>query len=256
MTSNTAGGPSRRERMRAETIAEIKASARSQLLQHGPSGVSLRAIARDVGVTAAALYRYFDSLDALLIELVCDLYDELISATRKAMDASPPEAHLERMKAWVWAFRDWAVGNRREFELMISYPEGNSAMSVDGRILEQSPENVDPITYKSLEHSQLCGREMAAFYRQTENGEAPAAGPIEMPEISDSLKAELMDKCAMFIVGEPIPLEWIFTFTSAWVRVFGLVVMEAFGSLPVQDNVDEFYKTQIMAMMREFGIEG
>ena len=256
MTSNTAGGPTRRERMRAETIAEIKASARSQLKEHGPSGISLRAIARDVGVTPAALYRYFDSLDALLIQLCCDFYDELIAATREAMDASPPEAHLERMKAWIWAFRGWAVGHRREFELMLSYPEDGSAMSIDGRRMEQSPENVGPVTLKSLEHSQLCGREMAAFYRKTESGEIDAAGPPEMPEISDSLKAELQDKCALFIVGEPLPPSWVFTFTSAWVRVFGLVVMEAFGNLPVQENVDEFYKTQILAMMRDFGIEG
>lgn len=255
MTSTTAGSPSRRERMRAETIAEIKASARRQLQELGPSGISLRAIAREVGVTPAALYRYFDNLDALLVEMCCDLYDELIAETRAAMDEAPPEAHLERMKAWIWAFRDWAVGNRREFELMISYPEGNAAMSVDGRALEQSPENVDPVTVKSLEHSQMCGREMAAFYRKTESGELQAAGPLEMPEISDALKAELMDKCSMFIIGEPLPLSWIFTFTSAWVRVFGLVVMEAFGSLPVQDNIDEFYKTQILAMMRDFGIE-
>jgi AcrR family transcriptional regulator len=256
VTSNTAGGPTRRERMRAETIAEIKASARKQLQELGPSGISLRAIAREVGVTPAALYRYFDSLDALLIALCCDLYDELIGTTAAAMDAFPADAHLERMKTWVWSFRAWAVSNRREFELMISYPEDNSALSINGARLEQSPENADPVTLKSLEHSQLCGREMAAFYRKTESGEIEAAGPPEMPEMSESLKAELTDKCAVFIVGEPLPLSWIFTFTSAWVRVFGLVVMEAFGSLPVQDNVDEFYKTQIMAMMREFGIEG
>jgi AcrR family transcriptional regulator len=256
VTSSTAGGPTRRERMRAETIAEIKASARSQLQEHGPSGISLRAIAREVGVTPAALYRYFDSLDALLIAICCDLYDELIADTVAAMDAYPKDAHLERMKSWIWAFRAWAVGNRREFELMISYPEGNTAMSIDGRRLEQSPENVDPVTLKSLEHSQLCGREMAAFYRKTESGEIEAAGPIEVPEISGGLQAELLDKCSAFIVGEPLPLEWIFTFTSAWVRVFGLVVMEAFGSLPVQENIDEFYKTQILAMMKDFGIEG
>lgn len=256
MTSNTAGGPTRRERMRAETTAEIKASARRQLQEHGPSGISLRAIAREVGVTPAALYRYFDNLDALLIAICCDLYDELIAETRKAMDASPPDAHLERMKSWIWAFRAWAVGNRREFELMISYPESNSAMGINGVRLEQSPENVDPVTLKSLEHSQLCGREMAAFYRKTETGELPAAGPVEMPEISEDLQRELTDKCSVFIVGEPLPLSWIFTFTSAWVRVFGLVVMEAFGSLPVQENIDEFYKTQIVAMMHDFGIEG
>nr|WP_255672665.1 TetR/AcrR family transcriptional regulator [Glycomyces amatae] len=241
--------------MRAETIAEIKASARKQLQELGPSGISLRAIAREVGVTPAALYRYFDSLDALLIQLCCDFYDELIGDTREAMDASPPEDHLERMKAWVWTFRGWAVGHRREFELMISYPEGNGAMSVDGRRLEQAPEDVDPITLKSLEHSQLCGREFAGFWKQTEREGGGTPGGPPMPEVSEALAKELQDQCGAFIVGEPVPLPWVFTFTSAWIRVFGLVVMETFGSLPVQENVDEYYKTQIMAMLKDFGLE-
>lgn len=256
MTSNTAGGPTRRERMRAETVAEIKASARAQLERSGPSGISLRAIAREVGVTPAALYRYFDSLDALLVDLCCDLYDELIAATRAAMDAAPPNAHLERMKAWVWAFRGWAVANRRQFELMISFPEGGSALLLDGSRLEQGPEQLDPVTRKSLEHSQLCGRELAAFWRQTEAEGGGATGGPPMPELSEALANELQDKCTAFIVGDTVPLAWTFNFTSAWVRVFGLVVMEAFGSLPVQENVDEFYKTQIMGILRDFGIEG
>ncbi|SDD21276.1 TetR/AcrR family transcriptional regulator [Glycomyces harbinensis] len=255
MTSNTAGGPTRRERMRAETIAEIKASARSQLQEHGPSGISLRAIARDVGVTPAALYRYFDSLDALLIQLCCDFYDELIAATREAMDAAPPGAHLDRMKAWVWVFRGWAVGHRREFELMISYPEGNSAMTIDGRRAGQAAEDIDPVTQKSLEHSRLCGHELAAFWKQTEREGGGDPGGPAMPEVSDELASELLDQCAVFIVGEPVPLPWIFSFTSAWVRVFGLVVMETFGSLPVRENVDEYYKTQIMMMLRDFGFD-
>ncbi|GAA2133559.1 TetR/AcrR family transcriptional regulator [Glycomyces algeriensis] len=254
MTSNTAGGPSRRERMRAETIAEIKASARGQLLQHGPSGISLRAIAREVGVTPAALYRYFDSLDALLIQLVCDLYDELIAATRAAMDEAPPEAHLDRMKAWVWAFRAWSVGNRREFELMISYPEGNSAMSIcaDPKTIDSL--EFDAVTLKSMEHAQLCGRELAQFYRQTE-GEGFEFGSVTLPEMSDGLQQELIESCSLMIIGERLPVSWVFAFTSAWVRVFGLVTMEAFGSLPVQNNIDEFYKAQIKSMLRDFGME-
>ena len=254
MTSNTAGGLTRRERMRAETVAEIKASARSQLLELGPSGISLRAIARDVGVTPAALYRYFDNLDALLIELCCDLYDELIAETRAAMDAAPPEAHLERMKAWVWAFRAWSVGNRREFELMISYPEGNSAMSICALPKYTGPEDIDPVTLKSMEHAQLCGRELARFYKQTE-GAGFEFGTVTLPEMSEGLAEELIESCSVMIIGERLPLSWVFAFTSAWVRVFGLVTMEAFGSLPVRDNVDEFYKAQIKSMLRDFGME-
>lgn len=255
MTSNTAGGPTRRERMRAETVAEIKASARSQLQELGPSGVSLRAIAREVGVTPAALYRYFDSLDALLIELCCDLYDELIAETRKAMDAAPPDAHLERMKAWVWAFRSWAVGNRREFELMIAFPEQRGAMSFHAESFTTPVEQLDRVSQKSLEHSQLCGLELGAFYRQTLDQGGVTAAPVPAPGVSEGLRAELTEKCSMFIVGEMIPLDWIYSFVSAWVRVFGLVVMETFGNLPVEENVDEFYKAQIMTMLRDFGIE-
>lgn len=254
MTSNTAGGPTRRERMRAETIAEIKASARSQLQELGPSGISLRAVARDVGVTPAALYRYFASLDALLLDVCCDLYDELIAETRAAMDAAPTEAHLERMKAWVWAFRAWAVGNRREFELMISYPEGNSAMSICADPEAPGLEDLDRVTLKSMEHAQLCGRELAAFYRQTE-GQGFEFGSVTLPEMSPGLEEELIERCSAMIIGERLPLSWVFAFTSAWVRVFGLVTMEAFGSLPVRENIDEFYKAQIKSMLRDFGME-
>lgn len=254
MTSNTAGGPSRRERMRAETIAEIKASARSQLQELGPSGISLRAVARDVGVTPAALYRYFASLDALLKDLCCDLYDELIAATRAAMDASPSEAHLERMKAWVWAFRAWAVGNRREFELMISFPDDGGTLTIEADTKDLDSGDLDPLTLKSMEHAQLCGRELAAFYKQTEGGEIEF-GSVEVPEMSEGLQRELNEKCTAMIIGEHVPLSWVFAFTSAWVRVFGLVTMEAFGSLPVRDNIDEFYKTQIKSMLKDLGME-
>jgi len=255
VTSNTTGGPTRRERMRAETVAEIKASARNQLQELGPSGISLRAVARDVGVTPAALYRYFASLDALLLEVCCDLYDELIAETRAAMDAAPPEAHLERMKAWVWAFRAWSVGNRREFELMISYPEGNSAMSICADPTYTGPEDLDPVTLKSMEHAQMCGRELAAFYKQTE-GQGFEFGSVTVPPMSPGLEEELIESCSTMIIGERLPLSWVFAFTSAWVRVFGLVTMEAFGSLPVRDNIDEFYKAQIKSMLRDFGMEG
>jgi AcrR family transcriptional regulator len=240
--------------MRAETVAEIKASARSQLQELGPSGISLRAVARDVGVTPAALYRYFASLDALLLEVCCDLYDELIAETRAAMDAAPPEAHLERMKAWVWAFRAWSVGNRREFELMISYPEGKSAMSICADPTYTGPGDLDPVTLKSMEHAQMCGRELAAFYKQTE-GQGFEFGTVTLPEMSPGLEEELIESCSVMIIGERLPLSWVFAFTSAWVRVFGLVTMEAFGSLPVRDNIDEFYKAQIKSMLRDFGME-
>lgn len=254
MSSNTTGGPSRRERMRAETIGEIKASARNQLLEHGPSGVSLRAVAREVGVSPAALYRYFDSLDALLIELCCDFYDELIEATRKAMDEFEPERHLERIKAWIWSFRAWAVAHRREFELMLNVPERQNAMSLPVKALNETFEELPPVGRKSIEHAQLCGRELAAYHKQTE-GEGFDFSAVQTPELSAGLQREIREHCSVMVVGEDLPTPWIFSFVSGWVRVFGLVTMETFGSLPIQENVEEFYKSQILSMMKDFGVE-
>ncbi len=254
MSSNTPGGPSRRERMRAETIAEIKASARSQLLEHGAGGISLRAIAREVGVSPAALYRYFDSLDSLLIELCCDFYDELIAVTREAMDAHPAECHLERMKTWIWSFRTWAVSHRSEFELMINSPDGWNVLSILPEDAEQPLEGFTPVGERSLRHARMCGRELAAYYRQTE-GEGFDFSLVQTPELSEGLQREIREHCAALVIGEDLPVSWIFSFMSGWVRVFGLVTMETFGSLPIRENVDEFYKTQILAMMKDFGIE-
>lgn len=254
MSSNTPGGPTRRERMRAETIAEIKASARSQLLEHGVSGISLRAIAREVGVSPAALYRYFDSLDSLLIELCCDFYDELIAVTREAMDAHPAECHLERMKAWIWSFRTWAVSHRSEFELMLNLPDGRNALAIPSEATEGPAEGLTPVGEKSIMHAQLCGRELAAYYRQTE-GEGFDFSRAQAPELSEGLEREIQEHCAAMVIGEDLPASWVFSFMSGWVRVFGLVTMETFGSLPIRENVDEFYKAQILAMMKDFGIE-
>ncbi|HUD76992.1 MAG TPA: helix-turn-helix domain-containing protein, partial [Streptosporangiaceae bacterium] len=67
---DAASPPSRRDRLRAATIEEIIATARRLLVQSGPEAVSLRAIAREMGMTAPALYRYFDSHQELLRHVV------------------------------------------------------------------------------------------------------------------------------------------------------------------------------------------
>src|SRR3954452_15064619 len=76
-----------RERVRAEMTDEIKAAARRQLAQHGADALSLRAVARDVGLVSSAVYRYFPSRDDLLTALIIDAYDALgaaAEATEKA----------------------------------------------------------------------------------------------------------------------------------------------------------------------------
>ena len=84
-----------RARVRAEMIGEIKATARHHLETDG-ANLSLRAVARDMGMVSSALYRYFTSRDDLLTALILDAYNALGQAAEAAWSASAVRALLPR----------------------------------------------------------------------------------------------------------------------------------------------------------------
>ncbi|HJW64451.1 MAG TPA: TetR/AcrR family transcriptional regulator, partial [Actinomycetes bacterium] len=120
--TETAARLSRRERVRHATAAEIKAVARAQMAANGTAGVTLRAIAREMGMTAPALYRYFGSRDDLVTALVTDAYDALADAMEAAVDAVAPGRHTDRVRAAFGAFRAWGLEHPTEFALIFGSP--------------------------------------------------------------------------------------------------------------------------------------
>src|SRR3712207_2808941 len=90
-----------RDRVRAEVTAEITAVARRQLAEVGAAALSLRAVAREVGMASSAVYRYFASRDELLTRLITDGYDALGAAAEVAGDpgAAPRERWLAVCRA-------------------------------------------------------------------------------------------------------------------------------------------------------------
>src|SRR4029079_15259425 len=86
-----------RERVRAELTTEITDAARRQLAEVGAAALSLRAVAREVGMVSSAVYRYFPSRDELLTRLIIDGYDDLGAAAEAADDPTAPP--LERWTA-------------------------------------------------------------------------------------------------------------------------------------------------------------
>jgi AcrR family transcriptional regulator len=112
--------PTARERVRAELTAEITAAAREQLAEVGAAALSLRAVARELGMASSAVYRYFPSRDDLLTRLIIDGYDALGEAAEKADDpAAPP---IERWLAVCRAVRDWARAHPHEYALLYGSP--------------------------------------------------------------------------------------------------------------------------------------
>ncbi len=89
----------RRERVRAATIDEIKEIARRHIAEKGAAALSLRAIAREMGMTSPALYRYFASRDDLVTALIVDAYNSLADALEAARDACEEADHAGRLAA-------------------------------------------------------------------------------------------------------------------------------------------------------------
>ena len=87
-----------RERARSEVVSAIKATASQHLAASGASALSLRAVARDLGLVSSALYRYFPSRDALLTALIVDAYDAVGAAAEQA-DATAVAAGATREPA-------------------------------------------------------------------------------------------------------------------------------------------------------------
>ncbi len=116
--------PTARERARAGLVADIKAAATRQLAAHGAAGLSLRAVARELGLASSALYRYFPSRDALLTALIVDAYAAVGEAGERA-DAAALAAGADAGARWLAvcrAVRGWAVAHPHEYALVYGSP--------------------------------------------------------------------------------------------------------------------------------------
>ena len=113
-----------RDRARAELVETIKATAARHLADTGAAGLSLRAVARELGLASSALYRYFPSRDALLTALIIDAYDA-VGAAGEAADASAVESGADAGTRWLAvcrAVRAWAVAHPHDYALVYGSP--------------------------------------------------------------------------------------------------------------------------------------
>ncbi|MGY1837759.1 MULTISPECIES: TetR/AcrR family transcriptional regulator [unclassified Modestobacter] len=112
--------PTARERARAELTDEITALARAQLATVGAAGLSLRAIARELGMVSSAVYRYCASRDELLTRLIIEGYDSLGAAAEEADDPTAPP--VTRWLGVCRAVRRWALDHPHEYALLYGSP--------------------------------------------------------------------------------------------------------------------------------------
>ena len=196
---------SARERVRAELTAEITDAARRQLAEVGAAALSLRAVAREVGMVSSAVYRYFPSRDDLLTRLIIDGYDDLGTAAEAADDPTAPAA--ERWLAVCRAVRTWALAHPHEYALLYGSPvPGYSA-----------PADTVPAASRV---GIVLGRIL---------GEAAGAG--DLPEGTGERDPSLISQAAVDVLGGEQPaLDEIVRVRAllAWSSLYGTISFELF----------------------------
>ena len=111
-----------RARVRAELTREIVDAARRHLATDGAAGLSLRAVARELGMASSAVYRYFASRDELLTALIVDAYEALGAAAEEAESAVARDDLRGRWRATCTAAREWALAHPHEYALVYGSP--------------------------------------------------------------------------------------------------------------------------------------
>ncbi|QDY89930.1 TetR/AcrR family transcriptional regulator [Arthrobacter sp. UKPF54-2] len=111
-----------RARARERTIQDIVRIGREHLALHGAAALSLRAVARELGVVSSAVYRYVESREELLTLLLVDAYNELGDAVDAAVGARPEGDFEGRFEALGGAVRAWAVAQPASYALLFGSP--------------------------------------------------------------------------------------------------------------------------------------
>jgi AcrR family transcriptional regulator len=231
---------SRRERLRAATLDEIKQAARRLLVEGGAAAISLRAIAREMGLTAAALYRYFPNLEALAASLCADLYDECTAHLERARDACPPDDVTGQMYAVCREFRRWSIDHPAEFGLMFGSP-------LPGLDMPEHDPNVEP---------HAAGGRFAAVFAAV-FARIWFQSPFPVPE-REELGPSLCHQLDAYLtqLGAPLPVGAAQVFLSCWIRLYGIVCMEVFGHLHFAlSDPEPMFEAELAAGARQLGLE-
>ena len=209
-----------RERARTELTREIKEEARRQLASSGADGLSLRAVARALGMVSSALYRYYPSRDDLLTALIIDAYDAAGEAAEQAIAAAAGETARTRWIAACRAVRAWARSNPHEYALIYGSP-------VPGYRAPQatvSPAARIPLAFMSLLAAAAASGELASGQAADGSGAERAQSPV----VDGELAAQALAITAALAVPE-VPPDAVVRAVIAWTQLFGMISFELFG---------------------------
>jgi AcrR family transcriptional regulator len=202
--------------VRLQTLDEIKQHAIEQVAAGGPSALSLNAIAKAMGMSGPAIYRYFASREQLLAALVTDGYAELAAVVQDASAAAARRRPERRLAHVADAYRQWARANPYRYELLFSVrPPGYSDPG-------EAIAAIEPAMQVLLE---LLGT-LAA-----DGGASPATGTTgPRDELEPQLRRWATARSRPGAAGQRAP-DVLLLGVLTWTRLHGIVMLELAGVL-------------------------
>lgn len=221
MTASPA--PGARARARAEITGEILEVARRHLATHGAAGLSLRAVAREIGMVSSAVYRYFPSRDALLTQLIVEAYDGVGDAAEAAEAATQGRPATHRIVAVWLAVRRWALEHPHEYALVYGTPVPGYAAPTD----------------------TIAPAERAALVMLRILSTGVADGSISTDDRIETTRSVRRDLAALRELAPGTPDAVLSRGLAAWTQLFGAISLEMFGHFHnVIDDGEAFFDLQ------------
>ncbi|AVH60327.1 MULTISPECIES: TetR/AcrR family transcriptional regulator [Streptomyces] len=220
-----------RARARIEVTAAIKDAARRQLAAEGAAKLSLRAVARELGMASSALYRYFPSRDDLLTALIIDAFNSLGESAEAAHDNAAEAGPAQRWIAVCEAVRGWALGHPHEYALIYGSP-------VPGYT---APEDTVPAASR-------VGLVLIDIVRDAHQGLGLAKPPLPA-----ELAPEAVRMAADF--APDLTPETVTALVAAWAQLYGLVGFELFGQFNgVVEDRETFFRHAVTQLAHGVGL--
>ena len=225
----------RRERQHAAIREEIKETARRLMKEHGTEGITTRLIAREMGLTAPALYHYYASRDHLITALIVDAFNALADTLQEVCEQASEERPDEQLRRALLAYRQWALAHPADFQLIYGNPipgyEAPREVTVPAAV--RGFRVLVPLVEKLL-------------------GKAPGSLSPEYSSIAPEVHAFLREQIVR--EGYLVSPQALYLTIVGWTRIHGIIMLELFHHLqPTIGDVDALYVSEVEILLKHIG---
>jgi len=237
-----------REQKRELVYEQIKTVAYDLMQEHGTAGITIRGITRAMGLSATALYRYYENLDALITDLIVDAFNGLANAIDVEVQRRDGQSVANRLYGAFWAYRHWAITYPVRFELIYGNPIPNYSAPPD-------------ITVPASNRTQIIMGQLI--------GEGLLRGEIipnkhlrDVPETLAQQYALILEQTGFAFGQEGSPprreqgIIMMDILVTGWVQLHGIVMLEILRHItPIIADMDVFFERFMHMMFDEIGFQ-